>query len=613
MFNKRAIQSILVLLYHLFFLAGMTAVLMGLAIPRAMARSEIEGVVDNKIFLPLVVKNFPFTPPAPVLEAINNPGGDGSYTVSWSASEGADTYTLQEDDSASFSSPVDVYNGSNTSTILSGRDIGSYYYRVKGANPYASSGWSNVQSVVVTVPPPNCPQSWAWAGTTSQGSNFEITFGVENSPQCQIAAESLSIRFRDSCGSYRTTVFNYAIPITNNHFDTGVGAGTRVMGDFPTPTTANGTFSYANTTGSCTASGTWTANYNLGANGMIRSMALQPDGKIVVAGGFTTLGGQQQKYIGRLNADGSLDATFTPVMESSVNTVAVQTDGKILVGGRFTRVNGDLYPYIVRLNTDGTPDASFNPGSVGSYLAVEALQIQTDGKIVVGGYFSRMGGVTVTNLARLNANGTYDDTFTPPVFSSTVDRLAMQSNGQILVGMSYSGTLGDRCYIYRLNTNGTKDNTFTASVTGAAHSTEILALLVQANGKILVGGDFINLNGVAHDDLGRLNSDGTLDTSFTLEPSFYVYALARQADNKILVGGPFTTLGGETHEGLGRINTNDTVDAAFNPSIYYAVYTFLVQPDGKIVVGGDFIAANGEPHYYIVRLNADGTVDPTFQ
>lgn len=219
------------------------------------------GDGSSTIFLPLLLKRYPVVPSTPALNAINNGDGDGNYTVSWSASDTADTYTLQEDDNANFSSPTTAYAGAATSTDLGGRDVGTYYYRVRASNPGATSGWSNIQSVEVTVPPPPCPQAGAWSGTTSQGR--AISFEVVHSPACQIAAESLSISIRDSCGFGTTTEFFSSFSIADDHFDTGSGS-VQVAGDFSSRTEADGTFSlsmahpYEPWT-TCTASGTWTA------------------------------------------------------------------------------------------------------------------------------------------------------------------------------------------------------------------------------------------------------------------------------------------------------------------------------------------------------------------
>jgi uncharacterized delta-60 repeat protein len=571
------------------------------------------AAADNVIYLPLVLKNFPLIPAAPVLNAISNTDGDGNYTVAWSSSEGADTYTLQEDDNAGFSNPATVYSGSSTLKAISGRDMGTYYYRVKASNAYASSEWSNVASVDVTVPLPDCPQAGLWHGDTSQGGGRNIDFVIENSPACQIAAASLRIEFRDGCGTNKTTVFNDSVPITNKHFEIE-GASTQVTGDFSSSSTASGTFSYSAT--GCTASGTWTAALNLGANGDVRTLAMQADEKIVVGGHFSWLGGQPRVYIGRLNPDGSLDMEFNPGANGWVNALAVQEDGKILVGGIFTRLGGQTRNNIGRLNSDGTLDTTFNPGAEGGSPTVEtccvrSLAVQTDGKILVGGGFASLGGVTRSSIGRLNDDGTLDTTFNPDASSDWrphVDALAVQADGKIVVGGVFTRVGGlTRNYIARLNPDGTLDTTFNPGANGSVDT-----LAVQADGKILVGGSFTTLGKGARNYIGRLNPDGTLDADFNPGAGSYLFALAVQADGKILVGGSFTTLGGETRNRIARLNSDGTLDADFNPGAGSAVYSLVVQPDGRIVVGGRFTTMGGEAHYYIARLNPDGTLDASF-
>jgi hypothetical protein len=216
----------------------------------------------NMVYLPLMMKNFPFVPGAPVLNAISNTDGDGNYTVDWSSSDGADMYILQEDDNAVFSSPTAVYSGSNTSTAISGRNVGMYYYRSQASNTYASSGWSNIEPVTVTVPPPPCPQAGNWLGSTNY--HYPISFTVESSPQCRMPADPLTITILDSCGYTTLTYFHAEIPITDGHFDADTG-WVRVTGDFTSPTTASGTFSMDRPYPGipsirCTKSGTWTAS-----------------------------------------------------------------------------------------------------------------------------------------------------------------------------------------------------------------------------------------------------------------------------------------------------------------------------------------------------------------
>ncbi|NLE76984.1 MAG: delta-60 repeat domain-containing protein [Chloroflexi bacterium] len=306
-------------------------------------------------------RNFPFVPSAPTLKTISN--GDGDCTVSWNASPGAASYTLQEDDNGVFSSPA--YSGPATSKAISGRDVETYYYRVRASGAQGDSACSNVRAVVVTVPLPPCRQTGEWRGSTSQGRI--ISFYVENSPQRQIAPGSLKISPQTACGSAGGTA-GLGYPITDDRFETDNIAGkARVAGKFPSPTTAKGTHAvlYHDPVQmlTCQTFGTWTAERIVGANGTVQALVVQPDGKILVGGGFTSLGGEPCNRIARLNAEGSLDAAFDPNADFTVNALALQPDGKILVGGDFGSVGGQAHHGVARLNTDGTPDDSFAPPS----------------------------------------------------------------------------------------------------------------------------------------------------------------------------------------------------------------------------------------------------------
>jgi hypothetical protein len=104
---------------------------------------------DNYIYLPFVMKRWPPIPYTPVLDPISNPEYSVNYTVSWNPADLAQTYTLQEDDNETFSSPTPVYSGSGTSWNASDKPAGTYYYQVKASNTWGDSSWSNVQSVVV--------------------------------------------------------------------------------------------------------------------------------------------------------------------------------------------------------------------------------------------------------------------------------------------------------------------------------------------------------------------------------------------------------------------------------------------------------------------------------
>ena len=349
---------------------------------------------------------------------------------------------------------------------------------------------------------------------------------------------------------------------------------------------------------------------NPGANGIVYALAVQPDGKILAGGGFTTLGGQTRNSLGRLNADGSLDSNFNPAasgLSASVKSLALQADGRILVGGTFTTLGGLARPYLGRLNVDGNVDTTFNPSPDGP---VYAVMVQADGKILVGGSFTLLGGQACTNLGRFNADGTLDTAFSPGP-SGTVYTVALQPDGKIVVGGNFN-TLGGqpRNYIGRLNPDGGLDNDFDPGA-----NSNVFALALQADGKILVGGDFIMLGGQRRAYLVRLNTDGTLDLTFSPTASGTVYALVLQADGGIVVGGSFSTLCGATRPGIGRINANGSLDVTFKPAGSGTLYTLAAQADGRLVVGGSFGTLGGQTRNCIARLintlpaTESGTID----
>ena len=139
-----------------------------------------------------------------------------------------------------------------------------------------------------------------------------------------------------------------------------------------------------------------------GFNSGIESIAIQTDGKIVVGGDFITYNGTTQNRITRLNSDGTRDTGFNigTGFDNFVSSIATQSDGKILVGGSFTTYSGSTQNYITRLNSDGTRDTGFTIGT-GFTGDVRSIAIQTDGKIVVGGFFTSYNGTTQNRITRL--------------------------------------------------------------------------------------------------------------------------------------------------------------------------------------------------------------------
>jgi uncharacterized delta-60 repeat protein len=351
-------------------------------------------------------------------------------------------------------------------------------------------------------------------------------------------------------------------------------------------------------------------NPGAGFDNIVNSTVIQNDGKIIVGGYFTSFNGTARNYIVRLNADGSLDTSFNPGtgFDYFVNKIALQNDGKIIVGGYFTSFNGTTRNFIARLNSNGSLDTSFNPGS-GFDDGVNSIAIQSDGKIIVGGEFWSFNGIERNNIARLNPDGTLDTSFNPGTgFEGLyIYSIAIQGDGKIIVGgefWSYNGTA--RNYIARLNADGSLDTSFNP---GSGFDLYVNSISIQSDGKIILGGDFSSFNGIARNRIARLNTDGSLDTSFNPGSGFdnSVISTPIQSDGKIIVGGNFWSFNGIAKNYIARLNTDGSLDTSFNPGSGFdgTIYSAAIQSDGKIILGGDFWSFNGIAINYIIRLLGD--------
>ncbi|MFP9100387.1 fibronectin type III domain-containing protein, partial [Flavobacterium sp. RHBU_24] len=358
--------------------------------------------------------------------------------------------------------------------------------------------------------------------------------------------------------------------------------------------------------------------YN-GANGTVYTSALQPDGKVIIAGDFTTYRSYPKNRIVRILANGSIDPTFDPGLgaDGIIYSVALQADGKIVIGGAFTTYGGEARNYIARLNADGSLDSTFVPGTGGNNY-VQAVAVQADGKILAGGLFTMFNGFSANRIVRLASSGDVDDTFTTNTGASAIVRaIAIQNDNKILIAgdfTTYNGTTRNR--IARLTTTGTLDTTF-APASGA--NSAIYSVNLQTDGKILIGGSFTTFNGTSRKSAARINTDGSLDTTFTVGTggNDIVRYIMAQTDGKILVGGNFTYFSGivNAHR-LARLLSNGVVDTAFTTGSGYgpadAVYSIVQRADGKLVVTGAFVNYNIKKRDCVAAINTDGSLDLGF-
>ena len=349
-----------------------------------------------------------------------------------------------------------------------------------------------------------------------------------------------------------------------------------------------------------------TFNPGIGPNGSVRTTSIQSDGKIIIGGNFTSYNGITRNRIARLNTDGTLDTSFNigTGANNVVYTTSLQSDGKIIIGGDFTTYDGITRNRIARLNSDGTLDTTFNPG-IGASSFVFTTSIQSDGRIIIGGAFTTYNDITRNRIARLNTDATLDITFDPGTGSngSTVCDIAIQSNGKIIIVGDFNTYNGTTRYgIARLNTSGTLDSTFTFQ----NGPNNIFSVSIQSNGLLIIGG--FNMSSTPpFKGIACLNTNGFFNSTFNIGTgiNYRINSTSIQSDGKIIIGGLCTSYNDVMINNIARLNTDGTLDNAFNTGtgVNSYIYTTSIQSDGKIIIGGDFTSYNGFGKNRIARIN----------
>ena len=349
-------------------------------------------------------------------------------------------------------------------------------------------------------------------------------------------------------------------------------------------------------------------NTPAGTSGVVNAIVIQPDEKIIVVGTFARYGTTTVNRIVRIDpSDASIDGTFSAGTGAniSIQSCALQPDGKILIGGYFSSYNGITRRRLARLNSNGSLDTSFDPGNIVGNI-VQSIVVQPDGKILVAGLFSDINGSLRKNIARLNADGSIDTSFDPGTGADDfISKIVVQPDGKILLGGAftiYNGTT--RHGIARLNADGSLDASFDPGTGADELVSEVLLL---ADGKILIGGGFTGYNGVAVGRIARLQSDGSLDASFDAGTGadYYINAMAIQADGRIIVTGMFAHMNEITRRSIARLNPDGSQDLDFNPDeggADHDINTCAIQADGKILIGGSFSSYAGVQRKSLARV-----------
>ncbi|MEN2415635.1 T9SS sorting signal type C domain-containing protein [Flavobacterium mesophilum] len=341
-------------------------------------------------------------------------------------------------------------------------------------------------------------------------------------------------------------------------------------------------------------------------NSVYKILALE-NGKSIVAGNFKKFNGSNISRIAKLLEDGSSDPDFNSGQlgaNNLVKTAVLQTDGKIILGGNFTKYNETLINRIVRVLPDGTVDASFNVTS-GFNSQVYAMEIQSDGKIIVAGNFSKYNDVNVGKIIRLLPDGSRDSSFNTGVGADgIIEAILIQQDGKILLGGRFNTFNGAQYpHLVRLNSDGSIDAGFAI---GDGTNNNVYALALQSDQKIIVGGNFLSFNKVAQKRILRLNPNGSLDNTFESGLGFSkgdVRSILVQPDDRILVGGTFSgTYNGTTSLRLIRLLKSGAIDVSFNARLNNKAYAMGFSSDYKLLVGGDFNSVSGISKHRIARL-----------
>ena len=356
---------------------------------------------------------------------------------------------------------------------------------------------------------------------------------------------------------------------------------------------------------------------------IVRQLELTAGGKIIIAGEFNTIGGVTRNGIARLNADGTVDPTFDPGPGFWVPgsfggsffyiwNMAVQPDGKILVAGdgrsqsyQGWAANGSL----VRINTDGSRDTTFDP-KFGLGTNLYSLVLQSTGKIIAGGQFDTVDSVDVATAEylRFNADATLDNSFTRPATIAAGTATARTSSDAFFTYDAVTkpgGGVG--ISVNKWLSTGAADATFSAPVTTGFTGGSVRGMVAQPDGKLIVVGEFTKFNNENFGGIIRFNANGTVDTGFNTGGTGGAgfsspWAVALQSDGKIILGGGGSGFNGYFSFGdvIRLLNTTPAVPNR------QAAPTVEVSPDGTATVEMPVVTTGTPPASLVARNEATG-------
>jgi uncharacterized delta-60 repeat protein len=305
----------------------------------------------------------------------------------------------------------------------------------------------------------------------------------------------------------------------------------------------------------------------------------------------------------------TIDTNFQdplPLRAAQIQAIKLQDDGKILLGGDISFYETHRVHNLIRLNADGSLDETFNFNHEGDFVVMD-IEIQNTGDIFIltRPWESARSRFTSyeSSILQVSPNGVLKN----EIKTSESNAVAVQDDGKFLVcGRNYP-----EGYLHRYNSDFSEDEAFNNVVTFNDNVTDV----VVNNGKVFVSGMFSLVNGVVKNDIVKLNMDGSIDTSFDTGAGTenYIGKLTIQDNGKILPGETaINSFDGIRAYGMIRLNTDGSVDQTFQgPQLNGGASKSVVNGD-KIYVAA-FITLNGRTRDYLFRLDSNGWIDAAFE
>jgi uncharacterized delta-60 repeat protein len=373
----------------------------------------------------------------------------------------------------------------------------------------------------------------------------------------------------------------------------------------------------------------------------INKVEYQPStGNIILAGCPKRYRGLTINNITRLTCSGTTDSSFLggsrfgTSISVSVDSMKISSSSQILLGGEFTTYNGTARNRILRLTANGILDGIFNPGTgfptgINGVTKINSIDINpVDNTIIVAGYFESFNGFNLKSIVKLSSVGTRVALFSPgtnpgfsgPIGNHGINSAVFQSDGKVVVGgnnlTSYFNGFAITTAISnfaRITTTGQYDATFNI---GIGFIGEVRVIKIQPDGKILVGGDFTSYNSVPANRIIRLNSDGTIDTSFDYIFGFNgpVNDILLESDGSMIVIGNFTTYNGVNAPKIIKLNSDGGTSSSFNTNVGNGFDNYLdivgaLLPGNELFLGqSDIRDYNYKPIISFTKIKNSGII-----